>query len=66
MNVARIRTAFPAARTDRILAAEPFFHAVALIGVACRALFAGAALVILPGFDGDGGLLLAGQVTVTY
>ncbi|MGN6680626.1 MAG: AMP-binding protein [Streptosporangiaceae bacterium] len=53
-NVVQMRTAFPAARTDRILSVAPFFHAVGLIVLACRALFAGATFVTLPRFEVEG------------
>ena len=55
-NVVQMRTSCPAARTDRILAVAPFFHAAGLIALACRALFAGAALLTLPRFEVESSL----------
>jgi acyl-CoA synthetase (AMP-forming)/AMP-acid ligase II len=53
-NVVQMRTAWPVTRADRVLAVAPFFHAVGLIVLACRTLFAGATLVTLPRFEVEG------------
>jgi len=53
-NVVQMRTSWPVARADQVLAVAPFFHAVGLIVLACRTLFAGATLVTLPRFEVEG------------
>ncbi|MGN6679303.1 MAG: AMP-binding protein, partial [Streptosporangiaceae bacterium] len=64
-NVVQMRTSCPAARTDRILAVAPFFHAVGLVVLACRALFAGATLVTLPRFEVTGFLAALQHHSIT-
>jgi acyl-CoA synthetase (AMP-forming)/AMP-acid ligase II len=64
-NIVQMRTSWPAARTDRILAVAPFFHAVGLLVLACRALFAGATLVTLPRFDAEGFLAALREHRIT-
>ena len=60
-NVVQMLTAMPVTPRDVVLAVAPFFHAVGLTVLACRALLSGATLVTLPRFE-VAGFLAAIQV----